>query len=532
MSIIKQFPLEKARGSQVAVLNAIEKAFAEGYVNVLLEAPVGSGKSAIAVAAAKFYGEAHVLTPRKSLQDQYVDDFGQEELVMMKGRGSYPCTVEASPAEYKRVIKIIHEGGTLRMSPGTESCAVGPCLASKEVLTACTEEGHGPCPYHVALNTAQNVKTVVHNLHSFIFQAYFANRFERRKLLVIDECHEIENTIRSFAERKIKLPCVVTDESLEETEEFKTLEDWVPWFLKYTGQFTDANGSTTKPSDRTVYLNTIKSLQLLSDKFGEKFVPSVTKEPAYNRTLFSFTPERVGDLVNAFLLNFGEKRLLMSGTIYNKSQFCSDNGLNPDQTCFIRTGSTFPKETRPIYLKKDYMVDTSHANWDANFKEMIEKIESIMDIFDDVKGLIHTPSYEASRTIYEALAHTDRMIHHSKDDLQIKLADFYASTDPQVFLSPVCQQGVDFKYDRARFQIVLRVPYANTSDMFNAYKVKNDYNWYNYQALKIFGQQIGRINRAPDDFGVTILMDERFGKFISRNRNTLPKWLTDSIIYK
>jgi len=109
MSIINQFPLEKARSSQVAVLNAIEKAFKDGYQNILLEAPVGSGKSAIAVAVAKHYGDAHILTPRKSLQDQYVEDFGKEELVMMKGRGAYPCTLEASHAEYKRVIRIITE---------------------------------------------------------------------------------------------------------------------------------------------------------------------------------------------------------------------------------------------------------------------------------------------------------------------------------------------------------------------------------------------------------------------------------------
>ena len=101
-----------------------------------------------------------------------------------------------------------------------------------------------------------------------------------------------------------------------------------------------------------------------------------------------------------------------------------------------------------------------------------------------------------------------------------------------MFLSPICGQGVDFKYDRARFQIILRVPYENTGDAFNNHKVKNDYQWYNYQALIKFGQQIGRVNRAPDDFGVTVLMDERFNKFISRNKNVLPKWVLDSIIYK
>lgn len=531
MSIIKQFPLEKARSGQVAVLNATEKAFSEGYKNILLESPVGSGKSAIAIAVAKFYSRGHVLTPRKSLQNQYMDDFSHEEVITMKGRGSYPCTISSSKPEYNKVIRDITSGKTFTPTGGQQTCASGPCINVKAIKETCETDGK-PCPYLIAIDTAQKTDIVVHNLHSFIYQAYFADRFQRRPVLVIDECHEIEGTIRDFAKRKVTLPKVIPSKDLEITSNFKTLDDWAEWFITYIPLFTDNNGSTEKPSDRAVFKASLLSLADLSPKFGEKFVPSIEKDIVYGRTLFSFTPEYVGDLVNTLLLDFGEKRLLMSGTIYNKTLYCRNNGLNPDETCFIRTSSTFPVDSRPIYLKKDYLVDTSHALWEENFQEMIDKISSILEIFHDVKGLIHTPSYRASQEIYDALKKTGRMVIHSKDDLQEKLSSFYADPDPKIFLSPVCQQGVDFKYDRARFQIILRVPYENTSDPFNNYKVRNDFHWYNYQALVTFGQQLGRINRAEDDFGVTILMDERFGKFVSANRNTLPKWLTNSIIYK
>jgi len=122
---------------------------------------------------------------------------------------------------------------------------------------------------------------------------------------------------------------------------------------------------------------------------------------------------------------------------------------------------------------------------------------------------------------------------HDRHDLSQKLQEFYASTGNGVFISPVCQQGVDFKGDRARFQIVTRVPYANTSDEFMNYKVQNDFNWYNYQALITFGQMIGRVNRSDDDFGATFLLDERFTKFVGgRNAAKLPKWLRDAFIFK
>jgi len=113
-----------------------------------------------------------------------------------------------------------------------------------------------------------------------------------------------------------------------------------------------------------------------------------------------------------------------------------------------------------------------------------------------------------------------------------KLEEFYKASGNRVFLSPNCSQGVDFKQDRARFQIILRVPYLNTQDPFLAYKVANDFPWYNHQALVTFGQQIGRVNRSEDDFGVTILVDDRFPKFIKKNSLYLPKWVKDSIRYK
>jgi ATP-dependent DNA helicase DinG len=154
-----------------------------------------------------------------------------------------------------------------------------------------------------------------------------------------------------------------------------------------------------------------------------------------------------------------------------------------------------------------------------------------MTIFKDVKGLIHVPSYEAGQEIVRGLA-DERVITHEKHDFQERLRYFFDTPEPLVFVSPVCQQGVDFKQDRARFQIIVRIPYMNTSDEFVNKKVQNDFQWYNYKALVVFGQQIGRVNRSENDFGVTFLMDSRFNKFVAKNGKKLPKWLKDAIVYK
>ena len=544
--ILKHSPFASTRASQKEVLKAIEKAFSEGYKNVLLEMPVGGGKSLIAITAAKYFGQAHILTPRKSLQNQYSEDFSSHGVALMKGRSSYPCledcTAEENQEIYKHISNLILNRKVIPVASLAQNCSTAPCIGNREYLNKCTgvtEIGKGevsdpthPCPYHIAIDVAQNSSIIVHNLHSFIFQSYFAGRFQERNLLVIDECHEVEGIVRGFAAKKIILPVAVKPEKLEETKLFKTLDEWVTWLEDFQNLFKDTDNFGCHVSNRAEYLQLLLQIKDLSDTFSDKFVSEVEVDALSKKTKFSFIPEQVGNLINNFLLSYGKKRLLMSGTIYNKSLYCKNNGLKEEETCFIRIGSSFPKVNRPIYFKDEYKVDTSHRLWDQNFTSMITKIKSIMEVFDDVKGLIHTPSYLASIAIHNALKSTGRVVAHTKDDFQQVLTDFYSSEDPKVLLSPVCQQGVDFKYDRARFQIVLRVPYANTSDTFVDHKVKKDFPWYNYQALVTFGQQIGRVNRSEDDFGVTILMDERFGKFISRNKNVLPKWLTEAIIYK
>lgn len=545
-TIIDFFPtnkyIAKPRSNQRTVLLAIQKAFEEGYKNVLLEAPVGSGKSAIAIAAAGYYGNAHILTPRKSLQDQYLDDFSEFNVALMKGRNAYPCTYPSveKVGQYNRVIKLINEGGVPAPKFGEKGCDRGECKSDVQALDKCTgsvwdydhrTDPTHPCPYHEAIKVAQGRDIVIHNLHSFIFQSYFAGRFDQRNLLVIDECHEIEDIVRGFAEVKLVIKFKIDQADIPSRDEVSTLEDWGSWLERYKDKFSTRArmDGTTEQSD---FLETLRKMTLFSDSFGTEFVFKCEETEDGKGTRFTFIPQNIGHLVEQYLLEYGEKRLLMSGTIYNKKIFCQKNGLKESETCFMRIGSSFPVETRPIYFKDDYKVDTSHKMWDENFSDMVDKILTVFDIFDDAKGLIHTPSYQASLTLYNALKKTGRVMMHTKDDFQQRLTEFYDSPESLVFLSPICQQGVDFKHDRARFQIILRVPYANTSDPFVEHLVKNDFPSYNYRALVVFGQQIGRVNRAEDDYGATVLMDERFGKFISRNKSVLPNWLTEAIVYK
>jgi ATP-dependent DNA helicase DinG len=536
------FPLPKARETQVKVVTEVEKAYANGYRYAILEAPVGSGKSAIAITFARLFGKSHIITPRKSLQNQYFSDFSQH-LVLMKGRQAYPCkypflddaeTPNPFNKKYIPIIDAIRNGRVQEPQRGEPNCADGPCKNDTDVYASCVDldrmngEEREPCPYTVAVKTAQDNKNIVHNLHSFIFQTQYTSRFDERPILIIDEAHEIEGMIREFISKRITIKKLFPDP----LPKFETVDAWCEWFLQseIVNTFSEIPDRRTKRTPREVFKSNIESFKNYSDVYKKDFAVTVEKDALFRLTKFTFTPSRIDSAVGPMLFKYGQKVLLMSGTIYSKDIFCRNLGIRPEEAYFLRLDSSFPISSRPVYLKKEYTIDTSHAAWNDNFPKLVETIKTIMNKFPDTKGLIHTPSYKAGEQLYYAIKDS-RLVIHERDNFLTKLEKFFVEKDNKIFISPVCQQGVDFKDDRARFQIVVRIPYPNTNDPFIAHKVQTDFPWYNYQALIAFGQQIGRINRSEEDFGVTILIDERFTKFLRRNRTVIPSWLLRAIIY-
>lgn len=536
------FPLPSVRKSQEIVIKEIESAFKSGKKYVILEGPVGSGKSAVAMTFARATGPkgTHLITPRKGLQDQYYADFG-DYISLMKGRNAYPCVVDSTPAKHKSIIKQVKAGKVTPPVHG-ESCATGPCKDDSTIAKVCA--GAGGCPYTIAMEVAQASEIVVHNLHSFMFQTYFGGKFEERQMMIIDEAHEIEGVVRDFAISSFVLPKGIPEnlkaDLLRSSEKQR---DWgqvllmpenIPEVTPLERQKKEANQEFQTEQDR--YLSRVNYLTSETGPFTKGvsveiepvYVPGRAPTPAVK---VSFIPHSVASQVKGMLLDYGKQVLLMSGTIYSKASFCAELGIPEAEAYFIRVASSFPVKFRPVYAKPEYQIDTSHAKWQESFPEMIQIMKKILTIFKDDKGLIHAPSYASVTEIVDALK-DPRLIPHESATAQQTLEAFFADSGNKVLVSPICQQGVDFKDDRARFQIITRVPYMNTSSEFVQDMMAKNFAWYNRQALIVFGQQLGRVNRHPSDYGATFLLDSRFPKFISRNKPLLPQWVHDAIIYK
>lgn len=581
----------KPRESQVRVINAAEEAFSKKDI-LIVEAPVGSGKSGIALALARWLGQSHILTPRKSLQDQYYEDF-PDELAIMKGKSGYPCyprlspmdaavrgkasngntvwfptyqNMDANPEDYRAVTDLIRKRIPVANMSSVD-CSEGPCSSSNSIKANCENDGDRPCPYHVALNVANLTDHVVHNVHSFFYQTMFGARFEERDLIVIDEAHDLEGIIRDFLRTRIMLSYADVPENLEPSSQ-APVEEWVDWFLQSKGlsfkklqdlypdeafgnqlhkyfserdmwvreeSASDGSSKVVSTPEKKFSESLAKLMITYEDMDGDPPIVSIFRNTEKRRMEYTFTPSTLVGKAESLILHMGKKVLLMSGTVYGKSTFCRNLGINPDSAEYIRIDSDFPIGNRPIILRSDLSTDNSFSSWNSDPEvqgKMVTNICRIMDAYKDKKGLIHAPSYSSARHI-ASLISSDRIVTHGPHDFLSVLRGFVEDTESnKVLISPTCQQGVDFKGDIARFQMILRVPYLSTEDEFIHYMMKNNFNWYNYHSLVVFGQQIGRVVRGPSDWGHTYLLDSRFKKYLQRNRRSLPPWLTAAIQFK
>ena len=102
------------------------------------------------------------------------------------------------------------------------------------------------------------------------------------------------------------------------------------------------------------------------------------------------------------------KTLMMSATILDSETFCKSVGLACDDVKFIRVGSDFPLQSRPIYP-----LDIAYPNYEnlqnEEVKTAIAKtVDAIMTRHKQHKGIIHTTSYEQLNFIKENVSETNR----------------------------------------------------------------------------------------------------------------------------
>lgn len=139
---LNNFPHNVFRNNQDSVIRQICEAFNSGYKHIILEAPTGFGKSAIAITIARTLGSSYICTATKDLQTQYSRDY--QFLKIAKGKGNFPCRVKEDFLESGKYLCSSCNSKT-KMECKHTSCEYGPCLSDESM------EGPG-CKYRTFIN--------------------------------------------------------------------------------------------------------------------------------------------------------------------------------------------------------------------------------------------------------------------------------------------------------------------------------------------------------------------------------------------
>ncbi|MEZ4606129.1 MAG: ATP-dependent DNA helicase [Deinococcales bacterium] len=510
------FPFKTYRKGQREAIEAAITAFNAGKRFVIIEAPTGAGKSAIAITLARQSRNAYILTAQKLLQEQYLRDF--PDLSLMKGRANYPCLVADTHA------------------------AAAPCIAGHK-FSQCVD-----CPYFVQKDIAMAAHSTVMNYAYYLTELNYAGGFADRNLLILDEAHNAEGSLMNFIQISLSdyaLMRVGIPERIpqmrEEVYYFDFAED-IMQLIRQRGKELDK-----KLKDEDNKLHPEEAIDLMHHKQWCDNQAHKLKQLIYNRGEFdeewvvekshgregvnlNFKPVTVAQYAQDYLFREADQVLLLSATILDPPTYLRSLGIDQTEAAVIQMPSDFPPENRPIFLKKTARMTRHYLERDL--PKLVKEIEELMTSHAQQKGIIHAHSYKIASYIYEHLAakHKARLISHfSAGEREAAYEKHSRDPRPTVLLSPSMTEGIDLADDLSRWQVICKIPYPYLGDPQVARRKDIDPAWYDWNTCLTVVQAYGRSVRSRDDFAVTYVLDADFGAFVKRQHQRLPRWFLEAI---
>ena len=352
----KYFPYKSPRNQQTNVINKVLEEFSKGKKYAIVDCGTGVGKSAIGLTIArslinssefegKFENGAYFLTTQKILQKQYEDDFSKSTgLVSLYSSSNYKCSIDKNSS-----CKEIQTGIRSKSMPKKyNSCSYDCCY--KKLKKAFMEKNLG-----------------ITNFSYFLTEKSFSQKIPNKRVLIIDEAHNLENELSRFVEISVseyfaeKILKMKSDRSLK--TQFQTF-NWIknvyyPQISKkiksissqmekfgLTTQKLEEFSKITKRFDMLVS-HEKKILNFISLYNKDNWVFDIEKTND-NYRKFVFKPIEVAEYATEYLLQYADYVIFMSATILSHEGFSLTLGLPYEKTVSIKESSPFDPKKSPI----------------------------------------------------------------------------------------------------------------------------------------------------------------------------------------
>jgi Rad3-related DNA helicase len=584
------------RPYQEEAIKRVAELWDSGHETVILDAPVGAGKTFIAADLGRRVWDingwkGYFSTPLVPLVVQVQNDpLVSPHILTVAGRGNYECGWvnddrvwrESDPDRppffpYPRPIYADEApcvlGARCSICNGTGTDRMGaPCEKKEdhgELRDRCPVKRVGACEYYRRRDAAiaaplagmtlayllrvtkGHLKPPENPRQSFMDEEREEKKepawFGFRDYLFLDEAHNLERAgigelSFNFSERTVDssgwrdfwnaevLPAFGNLENLDPQGVQDLLSTAVPYIAEAT---EDAWKVWEESSKQTDYRRWRAIAQLLGksstalDMPGDEwlFIGRVPRQkPAY----VEVGPVTSRMFLTKHLWPLSTRRVLSSGMFGDIAEYLEEVGL-PSDVPVVRMPSSFPPRNGPIIFRP--IARLSRQNMDVEMPNVLFALETILDA-EPERGLIHANSYALSKRIQDYLErtpHGPRLYFHDSDDRNDALDRWLKSrVEGGVFVAVAMTDGLDLAEDLARWQVILKAPYADLSDIRVQRRraMKDGDRWYRAVTSRQLWQATGRIVRSATDVGRTYVLDANACDLMAQ---TAPSWGRDRI---
>lgn len=499
------------------------------------ELPPGVGKSVLIMTKIKEilendkYANFDVITYTKILQEQYFNEF--KSISNLWGMDNYVCSTHANV-----------------------TCQTG------SLLNSALQKKCDNCPYEIAKDEYVRGKISLTNFYLFSISYLFdtqVNKTRKAKYLIIDEAHEFESVYQEFLSVRITqkyleyLGIENVSDIMNGLRGLNDISDAVNFIrdeykpalvlqkMRLEDHFKNGGDINVKRIKKLTGKNkTPKSSALMDLNMTINKINIFLDEYDKDNSNWIFDKNLNGDLVEIhvepkwihnYLKNLWskyDKVIMMSGTFLGKDITCYVNGIDPDDAFYYSIDSPYPAKNRPFYIMP--VEKMNYNNKQMAFDKFVPFVNKLLKKYENKKGIIHTVNYELSNWTKEQVLNNRLIFPNAKDKAEL-LQYHYNSSQPTVLVSPSLTTGVDFVDDRARFQILLKVPYPSLASKKIKFRQQDNPQWYIWKTIQAIIQTYGRAVRNYDDSADFIILDKSIIDLLTNNSDMFPVWVKSAI---
>jgi ATP-dependent DNA helicase DinG len=508
------------RPHQVDARREIGEHYAAGKKLVLLDGPVGSGKTLVGEVVRRDLGQPTTyICSDKQLQRQFVGDFTYAAL--LQGKKNYRPELVANGAGL-----------------GFIDADCGDC-DGRGSCKLCSD--FDLCPYQVAKREAMAADLAVINTAYALSAWNYTRDWEQRKFVVADECDTLEGALLGFVEfvppkwMMERVLAAGVAEPPKKGSHMKTIAAWMRDELAPGLENLAASMPRAELVDkrRRQWVKQVADQAAavameLVDEDGGKWVRDNDAGPMVMK------PISVAPFGQRYLWQHSRRWMLMSGTIISAEQMLDELGYDRDDWALVTMPMTFPAKNRPIRIAP--VANVTNKTMKDAIPKLAAAIVKVLDLHPGDRVLVHCVSRYLADELHGLVRHarggTRLMVKYSGAREREAALATYRQKAGAVMFAQSMDRGVDLRDDDCRVQIIAKVPFPNLGDAQVERRTygRGGAQWFGVQSVRTIVQMTGRGVRHKDDHAVTYILDSQFTENLYKKHGTLfPKYWREAI---